>query len=110
MSCDFICINRKMGFTLLQRRKLLFSNEPITYNASSLQSIMNTGLWKIGKEFYGQMRPRIGSDGKVYIWKERKEPLSDRTTSPTVKHGGGGNLMAWGGVWWTGVRRLIAVQ
>ena len=34
----------------------------------------------------------IGSDGKLYIWKQRGEPLSDRTTTPTVKHGGGNNL------------------
>ena len=36
---------------------------------------------------------RIGSDGKVYVWKKRDEPLSDCTTTPTVKHGGGNNLM-----------------
>src|SRR6266567_5088026 len=32
---------------------------------------------------------RIGSDGKVYVWKQRGEPVSDRATTPTVKHGGG---------------------
>jgi transposase len=53
---------------------------------------------------------RIGSDGKVYIWKQRGEPLSDRTTSPTVKHGGGGNLMVWGCMGWNGVGKLIEVQ
>ena len=35
---------------------------------------------------------RIGSDGKVYTWKEKGAPLSDRTTTPTVKHGGGNML------------------
>ena len=39
---------------------------------------------------------RIGSDGRVYTWKEKGSPLSDRTTTPTVKHGGGNNLMVWG--------------
>jgi transposase len=39
---------------------------------------------------------RIGSDGQVYTWKKKEEPLSDRTTTPTVKHGGGNNLMVWG--------------
>lgn len=53
---------------------------------------------------------RIGSDGKAYIWKEKGEPLSDRTTSPTVKHGGGGNLMVWGCMGWNGVGKLIEVQ
>ena len=39
---------------------------------------------------------RIGSDGKVYVWKQQGEPVTDRTTTPTVKHGGGNNLMIWG--------------
>ena len=43
---------------------------------------------------------QIGSDGKMYIWKERGEQLSDWTTAPTVKHGGGNNLMVWGGMGW----------
>jgi hypothetical protein len=53
---------------------------------------------------------RIGSDGKVYTWKERGEPLSDRTTLPTVKYGGGGNMMVWGCMGWNGVGKLIEVQ
>ena len=53
---------------------------------------------------------RIGSDWKVYIWKERGESLYDRTTSPTVKHGGGGNLMVWGCMGWNGVGKLMEVQ
>jgi hypothetical protein len=52
---------------------------------------------------------RIGSDGKVYIWKQRGEPLSNRTTSPTIKHRGG-NLMVWGCMGWNGVGKLIKVQ
>jgi len=43
---------------------------------------------------------RIGSDGKVYVWKQWGEPLSDWTTTPTVKHGGGNNLMVWGCMGW----------
>ena len=39
---------------------------------------------------------RIGSDGKVCVWKQQGEPVTDRTTTPTVKHGGGNNLMIWG--------------
>ena len=53
---------------------------------------------------------RIGSDGKVYTWKKRGEPLSDRTTTPTVKHGGGNNLMVWGCMGWNGVGKLTEVQ
>jgi len=53
---------------------------------------------------------RIGSDGKVYVWKLRGEPVSDRTSTPTVKHGGGNNLMVWGCMGWNGVGKLIEVQ
>jgi hypothetical protein len=53
---------------------------------------------------------RIGSDGKVYCWKKRGEGISDRTTTPTVKHGGGNNLMVWGCMGWNGVGKLIEVE
>ena len=52
---------------------------------------------------------RIGSDGKTYVWKERGEPVSDRTTTPMVKHGGGNNLMVWGCMGWNGVGKLVEV-
>jgi transposase len=52
----------------------------------------------------------IGSDGKVYVWKQKGESVSDRTTIPTVKHGGGNNLMVWGCMGWNGVGKLIEVQ
>jgi transposase len=52
---------------------------------------------------------RIGSDGRVYTWKKKGEPLSDRTTLPTVKHGGGNNLMVWGCMGWNGVGILTEV-
>ena len=39
---------------------------------------------------------RIGSDGKVYVWKQRGESISDWTTTPTIKHREGNNLMIWG--------------
>jgi transposase len=53
---------------------------------------------------------RIGSDGKTYVWKQRGEPISDQTTTPTVKHGGGNNLMVWGCMGWNGVGKLTEVQ
>jgi DDE superfamily endonuclease len=46
----------------------------------------------------------------VYVWKERGELISDRTTTPTVKHGGGNNLMVWGCMGWNGVEKLIEVE
>ena len=53
---------------------------------------------------------QIGPDGKVYVWKERGEPISDRTTTPTVKHRGGNNLMVCGCMGWNGVEKLIEVE
>ena len=35
---------------------------------------------------------------------------SNQTTTPTVKHGGGNNLMVWGCMGWNGVGKLIEVQ
>ena len=52
---------------------------------------------------------RIGSDGRAYTWKQKGEALSDCTTTPTVKHGGGNNLMVWGCMGWNGVGKLIEV-
>ena len=53
----------------------------------------------------------IESDGKVYVWKQQGEPLSDCTTTPTVKHGGGGNnLMVWDCMGWNRVGKFIEVQ
>ena len=51
----------------------------------------------------------IGSDGKVYVWKQQGELLSDDTMTPTVKHRGN-NLMVWGCMGWDGVGKLIEVQ
>ncbi|KAF7761103.1 hypothetical protein Agabi119p4_10512 [Agaricus bisporus var. burnettii] len=53
---------------------------------------------------------RIQSDGRVYTWKQSGEELSDRITTPTVKHGGGNNLMVWGCMGWEGVGMLTEVQ
>ena len=44
------------------------------------------------------------------MWKTRGEPLSDHTTTSTVKHGGGNNLMVWGCMGWNGVEKLIEVE
>ena len=52
---------------------------------------------------------RFGSDGHQYVWKKRGEPLYDRTTTPTVKFGGG-NLMVWECMGWNGVGVLSDVE
>ena len=53
---------------------------------------------------------RIGSDGRMHTWKEKGTLLSDQTTTPTVKHGGGNNLMVWGCMGWNGVGKLTEVE
>ena len=52
---------------------------------------------------------RFGSDGHQYVWKKKGEPLSDRTTTPAVKFGGG-NLMVWECMGWNGVGVLAEVE
>ena len=44
------------------------------------------------------------------MWKQQGESLSDHTTIPTVKHGGGNNLMIWDCIGWNGVGKLVEVQ
>ena len=53
---------------------------------------------------------RIGSDGRVHTWKQKDEQLSDRTSTPTVKHGGGNNLIVLRCMGWNGIGKLIKVQ
>jgi hypothetical protein len=53
---------------------------------------------------------RIESDGRDYTWKKKGEPLSNRTTILTVKHGEGSNLIVWGCMRWNGVGVLTEVQ
>jgi hypothetical protein len=48
--------------------------------------------------------------GGCILGKKKGESLSDRTTTPTVKHGGGNNLMVWGCMGWNGVGKLTEVQ
>ena len=53
---------------------------------------------------------QIGSDGKVYVWKNRGEPPSNCTTTPTIKHGSGNNLMVWSCTGWNSVGKLVEVE
>jgi hypothetical protein len=46
----------------------------------------------------------------VYTWEKKGESLSDRTTTPTVKHGGEKNLIVWRCMGWNRVGKLTEVQ
>jgi hypothetical protein len=45
---------------------------------------------------------RMGSDGRIWVWKKAGEGLSDRLVKETKKFGGG-SLMMWGCMLWEGV-------
>jgi transposase len=45
---------------------------------------------------------RLGSDGRIWVWKKAGEGLSDRLVKETKKFGGG-SLMMWGCMLWEGV-------
>jgi hypothetical protein len=45
---------------------------------------------------------RLGSDGRKWVWKVPKTPLSDHKVIPTLKFGGG-SLMLWGCMTYDGV-------
>ena len=61
------------------------------------------------KRVFWSDETKINCIGKEYVWKKRGELISDRTTIPTVKHGGGNNLMVWGCMGWNGVGKLVEV-
>ena len=84
-----------------QERRLEFAKYHQNWTVEDFKRVLWSDETKIN---------RIGSDGKTYIWKERGEQLSDWTTTPTVKHGGGNNLMVWGCMGWNGVGKLIEVE
>lgn len=52
---------------------------------------------------------RLGSDGQKYTWKRAGEPLLDREVIGTKKFGGG-NIMVWGCMGWTGVGKMVYVE
>ncbi|KAE8179347.1 hypothetical protein CF328_g9509 [Tilletia controversa] len=52
---------------------------------------------------------RISSDGREVVWVENGSGLSERTITPTVKFGGG-NIMVWGCMTWSGPGKIELVQ
>lgn len=52
---------------------------------------------------------RLGSDGQKYIWKRAGEPLIEREIIGTKKFGGG-NIMVWGCMGWSGVGKMVYVE
>src|SRR6266516_1758477 len=50
--------SRKMTFTLLSRRNVLFSRRSTDWSISNLPDTTKTGQWRIGRGSCGQMRPK----------------------------------------------------
>ncbi|KAG5717593.1 hypothetical protein E4T56_gene5259 [Termitomyces sp. T112] len=44
-----------------------------------------------------------------YVWKLQEEGISNQTTTPTVEHGEGNNLIIWGCMGSNGVGKLVEV-
>lgn len=84
-----------------RQRRLKFARDHENWTVEDWKRVLWSDETKIN---------RIGSDGRVVVWKRRGEPPSDRTTTPTVKHGGGNNLMVWGCMGWNGVGKLVEVE
>ena len=51
----------------------------------------------------------IGSDGRIWIWKEVGEKLTDRQVEGTLKFGGD-DVMMWGCMFWEGVRYATRIE
>lgn len=51
----------------------------------------------------------IWSDEKQWVWKQKGEGLIEREVQNTVKFGGG-NIMVWGCMEWSGVGQLAEVE
>ena len=73
-----------------RQRQLEFAQQHENWTVDDWKKVLQSDKTKMN---------RIGSDGKVYVWGEKRgESISDCTTLPTVKHGGG--IILWyGGVW-----------
>ena len=106
------------GYTLHQiEDKLVWASLPLVGSRGRLMGIRKTAkgailpslLLMISNQLFNKSLQE-SSDGRVYTWKKKGEPPSDRTTTPTVKHGEGNNLMVWGCMGWNGVRILTEVQ
>src|ERR1700722_15071181 len=98
---------KKVDFTLLQRRKLLFSNEPIVYDVFSLQNIMKTGLWRTGKGFYGQMKPKsIGLGQMERLISGKKKENHYLTEQHHLLSNMGEEEILWYGVVWGGMEYM----
>src|ERR1700723_2819722 len=83
-----------------------YKEENFSSQMSPLQSIMNTGLWRIGKGFYGQMRPKLiglgqmgrfisGKKGENHYLTEQHHLLSNMEEEETSWYG-----VVWGGMEW----------
>jgi hypothetical protein len=57
--------SRRMTFVVLSRENVPFSKRLIDWNVLNGWGVMKTGQWSIGKESYGQMRPKSTGLGQM---------------------------------------------
>jgi transposase len=69
-----------------QRARLEFARKYQHWTVADWRKVVFTDESKIN---------RLGSDGRVWVWKRRNEPLNGRLIHPTMKYGGG-HVMMWG--------------
>src|SRR6185437_2095516 len=73
-----------------RKARLAFAHKYKNWTADDWKRVLWSDETKVNK---------INSDCRVYVWKKKGEPLSDRTTTTTVKHGG---ETSWYGAVWVG--------
>lgn len=52
----------------------------------------------------------FGTDSVEWCWRRPSERLDSRFTKKTVKHGGGGKVMVWGCMTWSGLGQLVHIE
>lgn len=82
-----------------RKLRLQFAKKYKTYTQNDWMRVIWSDETKIN---------RLGKDGRQWIWRKPREPLTSRIVQPTVKFGGG-NVMMWGCMRMEGVGECVRV-